>query len=335
MESEFDLISALRERLPSAGDGVLLGSGDDAAVTEGGDRPTATTVDAIVEGVHFTLPAFPPRAVGRKALAASLSDLAAMAAEPGEAYVVLGIPEGTPDDLLLELADGLAEVAEREGVSVVGGDVTRSPALVVAVTCVGREPREGRLVTRSGAQVGDAVVVTGELGGAAAALELLASRDGAEVAAPNETREALLARQLDPQPRIAAGLALSASGASAMIDVSDGVGADGRNLARASGARVEIEAHLVPVARGLRELGRSEERALATAISGGEDFELLATMPPERLDESRAAVGDYGLTQIGRVVAPVEGQDAVSVLALDGRELEPGGFDHMRGSRSG
>jgi thiamine-monophosphate kinase len=344
VKTEFDLIAALRERLPDPGPGVLVGSGDDAAVTEPVGRPGATTVDAIVEGVHFTLPEFPAEAVGRKALAAALSDLAAMAAEPAHAYVVLGVPPHASDELLISLADGIAEVAGREGVSVIGGDVTRSPSLTLAVTCVGHEPEGGRLVTRAGAQVGDVVAVTGELGGAAAALELLTSGDpeaGAERAARGGSaaldpavRDALLPRQLDPRPRLDAGAALSAAGATAMIDVSDGVGADAGHVARASGARVQLEAHLLPLAEGLRELYGSEDRALATAISGGEDFELLVTLPEEGFERAAEAVATYGLTQIGRVMEPMEGED-VTILASDGRALEPGGFDHMRGSRSG
>src|SRR5437764_1566685 len=162
--SEFDLIAAITERLPAAGDRVRLASGDDAAVVEP-DTATAVSVDAIVDGVHFTLDAFGAPAVGRKALAAGLSDLAAMGAVPGEAYVVVGAPAELPDEELLGIADGLAEVATREGVSVVGGDLVASPALVVSVTAIGYEPAGGSLVSRSGARPGDRLAVTGELGG--------------------------------------------------------------------------------------------------------------------------------------------------------------------------
>jgi len=330
MKSEFDLIAALVERLPPPGRQVRLGSGDDAAVTEPSERASATSVDSVVDGVHFRLGEFGARAVGRKALASALSDLAAMGAEPGEAYVALGVPEGLGDEALVELADGLAEVAEREGVSVAGGDVTRAPALSLAVTCVGHEPVGSAFVTRSGASPGDVLAVTGSLGGAAAALRLLG--EGARAGeSGGEVRDRLLARQLDPHPRLEAGRALAGAGVSAMIDVSDGVGADAGHLADSSGVQVQIDAWLLPVAEGVRELAGSDEAATAMSVSGGEDYELLVAVPRERLDDARTAAGDYGLTEIGRVI---EGEGTY-VLAPDGRELEPGGFDHMRGSGSG
>src|SRR2546430_2190093 len=219
--SEFDLIAAINERLPAPGDRVRLASGDDAAVVEP-DAATAVSVDAIVDGVHFTLETFGARAVGRKALAAGLSDLAAMGAAAGEAYVVVGAPGELPDEELLGIADGLAEVATREGVSVAGGDLVASPVLVVSVTTVGYEPARGRPVSRSGAKPGDRLAVTGELGGAAAAVALLDGSGDSSAISP-ELRDSLLARQLDPKPRLREGQALAAAGATAMIDISDGL----------------------------------------------------------------------------------------------------------------
>jgi thiamine-monophosphate kinase len=329
MSAEFDLIERLRERLPAAGPRVRIGSGDDAAVVEPTGAATATTIDAIVEGIHFTLPAYPLRAVGRKALAAALSDLAAMGAEPGEAYVFLGATGELGEDELVELADGLAEVAERERVAIAGGDLTRAPALTLCVACVGYERPGLELVPRSGADPGDAVAVTGELGGAAAALRLLQSGDSQSGGAE---RKGLLARQLDPQPRIDAGRALAASGATAMIDVSDGLGIDAGHLARSSGARIEIDAAKVPVAAGVVELV-GEETALELALSGGEDYELLACLPPDRLEGATAAVEETGvaLTAIGSVA---EGEGAV-LADQEGRRIDRTGFDHMRGSEAG
>jgi thiamine-monophosphate kinase len=326
---EFDLIERLRELLPPpTGERVRLGSGDDAAVVEPSGAATAITVDTLVEGVHFTLPEFPLRAVGRKALAAALSDLAAMGAEPREAYVNLGLPETLADDEVLELGEGLAETARREGVAVLGGDLTRAPALFLALSCVGAEPEGGRLISRAGARPGDAVAVTGKLGGAAAALALL---DGdAQIEGP--ARDALLARQFDPRPRLEAGRLLAAAGATAMIDVSDGLGGDAAHVAEASGARIEIEIERLPLDPGAVALV-GEERARMLAAGGGEDFELLVTLPPDRLDEAREALqpGGYELTEIGSVA---DGSGAV-VRDHEGREIQVRGFDHMRGSRAG
>jgi thiamine-monophosphate kinase len=328
-EGEFDLIARLVERLPSASPRLRLGSGDDAAVIEGG-RASATTVDAVIEGVHFTLPEFPLAAVGRKALAAALSDLAAMGAEPGEAYVVLAAPDVLGSEDLLEVADGVAEVAEREGIVIAGGDFSRGPALVLAVTCVGYEA-DTPLIGRGGASSGEVAVVTGELGGAAAGLELLSGGGATDVS--EGEREALVARQIDPRPRIAAGRALAASGATAMIDVSDGLGADAGHLADSSGVGIEIEIARVPAAAGLAAVLGGAEAAERAVAAGGEDFELLATLPPERLDAARDAVAATGtaLTQIGAVRA---GQGAV-LRGRDGARVDAPGFDHRRGSRAG
>jgi len=152
--SEFDLIATINERMPAAGPRVRVPSGDDAAVVEP-RAASAVTVDAIVDGVHFVLDSFGPEAVGRKALAASLSDLAAMGAAQGEAYVVVAAPEDLADEELLGIADGLAETAIREEVTIAGGDLVRSPVLVVSVTAIGYEPGGSRFVTRRGAKPRD------------------------------------------------------------------------------------------------------------------------------------------------------------------------------------
>jgi thiamine-monophosphate kinase len=327
---EFDLIEAIRQRLPSDGESLRVGSGDDAAVVEDRGAASAITVDAMIEGVHFTLPAFSPEAVGRKAVGMALSDLAAMGAEPGEIYVTVGAPGGTPDERLLALADGIAEATSREGVVVAGGDLVSSPVLVLSLTAIGYEAKGVALVTRRGASPGDLVAVTGKLGGAAAGLAVL--DDGPDSGIPSEVRDSLLARQLDPRPRLAEGRALADAGATAMIDVSDGLGADASHIAQASGCRLEIELARVPVAEGVAEVAGGEHEALELAASGGEDFELLATLPPERLDEARkaASAGGFELTEIGYVS---EGE-GVGLSLPGGGELEPAGFDHRRESSS-
>jgi thiamine-monophosphate kinase len=327
---EFDLIAAINERLPAPGPRVRVPSGDDAAVVEP-RAASAVTVDAIVDGVHFVLDSFGPEAVGRKALAAALSDLAAMGAAQGEAYVVVAAPEEMSDEDLLGIAEGLAETAIREEVTVAGGDIVRSPVLVVSVTAVGYEPGGARFVTRGGAKPRDLVAVTGELGGAAAAVELI--KAGERRGDPADRGEGLLDRQLDPPPRLREGRALAKAGASAMIDISDGLGADAQHVASASDCRLEIDLARVPVADGVAEVAGGDEAALELAASGGEDFELLVTVPREHFDAATQAVTDAGLklTEIGYVA---EGH-GVTLRLPDGGELEPRGFDQRRGSLSG
>jgi thiamine-monophosphate kinase len=320
---EFELLERVRERLPPAGPRVSVAAGDDAAVTVPGGA-TATSVDALVDGVHFHRDRASLRQIGGKALATALSDLAAMGAEAGEAYIVLGVPADLDEDGCLELLDGIAALAATTGTTLAGGDLTRAPALTVAVTVVGHSPSPEQLVTRSGARPGDALVLSGELGGAAAGRIVLESRS----ALPAATADRLLARQLEPVPRLAAGRALAAAGATAMIDVSDGLGGDARHLAGASGVGLRIEADALPLADGVAEAAESAgEDALRLAVSGGEDYELLAAIPSEGLDLEAlsAAAAGVRLTRIGEAVAG----SGVEIRLPGGRSLEPGGYDQL------
>ena len=328
--SEFDLIAAINERMPAPGPRVRIPSGDDAAVVEP-RAASAVTVDAIVDGVHFLLDSFGPEAVGRKALGAALSDLAAMGASQGEAYVVVGAPPELSDDDLLGIADGLAEMAAGEEVTIAGGDLVRSPVLMVSVTAVGYEPGGSRFVTRGGARPRDVVAVTGELGGAAAAIELM--RAGERRGDPADRGLGLFERQLEPAPRLREGRALAKAGVSAMIDVSDGLGADAGHLASASDCHIDIDLSRLPIADGVADVAGGDEAAIELAASGGEDFELLVTIPRERFAPAVQAVADAGsvLTEIGYVS---EGQ-GVTLRRPGGGELEPRGFDQRRGSLSG
>ncbi len=332
---EFELISRLVESIEAARGGrpsnwgapVVVGSGDDAAVTVPAGA-TVTSVDALVEGVHFRGDAWPAAAVGRKALGAALSDLAAMGAAPGEAYVLLGVPDRLDEDGCAELASGLGDAAARHAVAVLGGDVTRSPVLILGITVVGHAPSADRLVLRSGASPGDVLAVTGELGGAAAGLALL-ERPELAASLHGDLADALRGRQLEPEPRLEAGQALAAAGATAMIDLSDGLGGDARHLARASGVQVGVELALLPVQEGVGAIAAAmgtDSHELATAR--GEDYELLVALPPDRLDLARDAVARCGiaLTRIGFVL---DGEGVV-LRAPDGTERDPSGFDQLR-----
>lgn len=333
MESgEFELIAELRARIeragaPAASSRLVLGSGDDASISVP-EGATATSVDALVEGVHFRMPPFRPRDVGHKALAGALSDLAAMGAAAGEAYVQLGVREDLADSDLHQLADGLGALAATHGVAVAGGDVVRAPALFVAVTVVGHAAGAEELVRRAGAREGDLLVVTGELGGAAAGL-VLSERPqlGSELA--RGVAEALLRRQLEPQPRLAAGRALAAAGARAMIDLSDGLAGDARHLASASAVALEIEASRLPVQPGVAEVAAAAGiEPLELVAAGGEDYELLVALEPQRAEEAREATAGCGLGLT--VIGSVRAGDGVAISGGPDRTRTLAGFDQLR-----
>jgi thiamine-monophosphate kinase len=331
---EFELLAKLRERLPATGPRVRLGSGDDAAIVVP-DGATATSVDALVDGVHFRRERFAPAQIGAKALSVSLSDLAAMGAGPGEAYVVLGVPDDLDEDGCLELLDGIASVAERTGTTLAGGDVTRAPALTLATTVVGHAATPDELVTRGGARPGDVLAVTGELGGAAGGRLLLEGDDRVRSSfephgGSRVDRATLTARYLEPRARLAEGRALAAAGATAMIDLSDGLGGDAGHLAAASGVRLRIDAGALPLAPGLVEVATAAGRdPLRLAVSAGEDYELLAALPAERFESAAAALAapaGPGLTRIGTALAG----EGVEIRLPGGGTLEPEGFDQLR-----
>lgn len=334
---EFELLARIRERLPAPSPRIRVGSGDDAAVTVPGGA-TATSVDALVDGVHFRRELATPAQIGHKALATALSDLAAMGAEPGEAYVVIGIPPDLGEEECIELLDGMLALAASTGTDLAGGDLSRAAELFLAITVVGHAADPDALVRRGGAQPGDALVLSGEIGGAAVGLELLDNPDleadfvfsGAiEGEKAKSAMEGLVGRQLEPAPRLAAGRVLARAGATAMIDVSDGLGADAAHLSESSGVGLRIEAAAVPLAPAAQELSQATGRDPWRLLNGGEDYELLASIPPERVAEARLGVqkAEKGsaLTEIGAVVAG----SGVEIRLPGGRLLEPGGFDQL------
>jgi thiamine-monophosphate kinase len=316
---EFSLIDRIRQRTAQSRDDVRLGIGDDAALLAvPSGQELAVAIDTMVEGVHFprgTVPAV----IGWKALAVNLSDLAAMGATPAWALLALTLPNA--DEAFIDgFADGFAQLAQTYRLALVGGDTTRG-ALTISVAVHGFVP-PGKALTRAGAQAGDAVLVTGTLGDAAAGLRLLQqTRHG------DAQSGYLIARLNRPTPRVAAGLALRER-ASACIDVSDGLLADLGHVCAASGVGAEIEAALLPRSSAL--LDRFDDTSARDfALSGGDDYELCFTVPPQRVASVQADLAKLGCgaTRIGRIV---EGQ-GVKVRDAHGQWLEPAqqGWDHF------
>jgi thiamine-monophosphate kinase len=320
---ELELIERLEAVFAPPGPRVIRGLGDDAAVVRAAGY-AVTSVDAMVEGVHFRREHLTPQEIGHRALAASLSDLAAMGARPGEAYLVLGLPSGFDAHDAIALATGAQELAQRHGVTIAGGDVTRAPGLTVSFTAVGWAEDPGSLVGRDGARPGDAVVVTGELGASGIGLALLEGRVADDVVGA-ELAGRLRRRYAVPEPRVREGQILAAAGARAMVDISDGVATDASHLARRSGVRLELSLEALPVApgasAGASALGLDPHAFAATA---GEDFELCACLPAQAVERAQAACAPAkaGLAVIGTVV---EGPTGVTFIDS---EDELSGFEH-------
>ena len=330
---EFDLLRRLREALPPPPARVHVGVGDDAAVTAGGGA-LVTSVDLLVQDVHFRRELATPAQIGHKALAAALSDLAAMGAPAGEAYIAMTVPPDFGEDEFMELLGGVTELAAETGATLAGGDISAGPVLSLGVTVVGRLTTASEAVRRDGAQAGDVLVVTGELGGAAAGLLLLGDTGtagaGAEGFAEIDAgrREALVARQLTPRPRLEAGRALAAAGLHAMIDISDGLAADAGHIAEESGLHISLDADAVPIADGVAEVAAAAGAdPIDIALGGGEDYELLAALPPAEVDSARAAVLAVGvpLTVLGEVRVGA----GVSVSSAAGPRHAPSGYDQL------
>jgi thiamine-monophosphate kinase len=298
---------------------VRLGIGDDAAILmpPAGQELIATT-DTLVEGVHFP-PHIPPDAIGHRALAVNLSDLAAMGARPAWALLALTLPQAH-EPWLAQFAAGFAALAREHHVALVGGDTTRGP-LCISVQLLGFVPR-GTALHRAGARAGDLLYVSGSPGDAAAGLALEQQR----LTVPEPQRTYLRERFLRPSPRVALGEALREF-ASACIDVSDGLLGDAGKLAHASGLAVELQYELLPVSAAL-EAAVGDEPARHLALSGGDDYELCFAVPAARSAAVRAQVPPerFGYAHIGTLCA---GSGARVLRTGTVMEFSHSGYQHF------
>jgi len=332
---EFGLIERLAAHLPSRPD-VILSTGDDAALVDlGAAALLVATVDALVDGRHFLRAVATPEEIGHKALAVNLSDIAAMGAEPLWALVSLLVPPTTDVALLDGIYAGMAALAESFAVAIVGGNVaSTSGPLTLDVTLLGRVQRH-QAVLRSGARQGDVLCVTGSLGAAAAGLQL-ATTDDLHMQISPELREAARKSLVSPTPRVREGQILARGGAvTAMIDISDGLAADLGHLCAAGGVGALLEVERIPVhpAAAQVALARGQD-AVMFALAGGEDYELLFSVPPDGLDAALQMVGEVGgeAHQIGTIT---NSPGTLGLKSGDGTisPLDAAGWDHLRAAR--
>jgi len=313
--SEQELLGAIRKVLSGAGPEVRLGVGDDAAVVTPGSGELVLTTDTLVEGSHFSRATSSARDLGYKAIVVNVSDIAAMGASPRYALCALTLPPELDAAWVMELFGGMREAADEYALWLVGGNLARGSEVTIAVTVVG-EVAPGRAVTRAGARVGDRLVVTGALGGSAAGRRLLTLRT-----VPDAEQRAAIVRHARPSARVGEGAVLARHGATSMMDVSDGLSLDLSRLCESSGVGVRVEIASVPVDAGA---------TLEEALGGGEDYELLATLPDGAAaatarEEIRDGFG-VALTEIGVVT-----EGGLIGVGDDGveRALEPRGWDHF------
>lgn len=311
--NEFELIHRLTRNLPG-NESVVTGAGDDCAVLDLGlpDRHLLLKTDAVVEGVHF-VPGTDPVKVGHKALARCLSDIAAMAGTPTAAVITLGLPADFEADYVAGVYEGINNLARRHEVAVVGGETTSNPErLLLSVAVLGWVPK-GRRILRSGAKAGDAIFVTGQLGGS------------------------LAGRHLDFEPRLCEARWLADHfPLHALMDLSDGLAGDLRHILKASDVGAELLSRAIPVSRVARQAARAESSAkppLLAALTDGEDFELLFTLPANRavalLDGWRAAFPGLKLTCIGKITT----QPGLRLRDERGvRDLAAHGYTHFQKS---
>lgn len=337
MPAESEIISRIKRRARKQ-DGVIVGIGDDAAVVRASSgKDLIACCDLMVEGVHFRREWAPPRLIGRKALASTLSDVAAMGALARFAMISVAFPGDCSSGFVDEFFEGVFELADSFNVSIIGGDTSSSPGSLFIDTTIIGECEPGRAVTRSGANTGDMIYVTGELGGSALGLMLLEqgvrlgdSESKESLDAMETSRREALIRHLAPAPRLELGRELGERElATAMIDISDGLSTDLSHLLDESGVGAVIDAGAIPIARCVEVLaaGSTDLDALQLALHGGEEYELLFTCALHHQSQLAALSRDLGIgiSAIGEIVA----EKGMQLEHRGKREqFDPAGFEH-------
>ena len=323
-------MAAIARVLSGAGPDVRVSVGDDAAVVAPGVGELVLAADALIESVHFDRGISSARQIGYRSVVVNVSDIAAMAASPRFALASLGLAPDVDASWVMELFGGMREAADEYALSIVGGDVSRAEQVVVSLAVTGEVP-PGRAVLRSGARPGDRLLVTGALGAAAGGLAV-ARAEGAGRFARSTWAGELEEAFERPTARVGEARVLARFGATAMMDLSDGLAMDLPRLCAASHVGARIDLASVPVAPALVD-GASAlgVDAMALALSGGDDYELLATMDPAAVDEAaRELRRSFGvsLAQIGSIIDDMD----ITAVAPDGSSapLPRGGWDHFR-----
>lgn len=331
MTREDSFVRRLVGELPRC-ERVLVGPGDDAAVVAATAGPLVLTTDLLVEGVDF-LPGEDPFAIGRRAMAVNLSDLAAMGAVPEHFLLSIGFRAGRGEDYALAIARGALSRATPLHTALVGGDLSSADRTIVSIALGGR--LAGNPLLRSGARAGDLLYLSGFPGRASAGLALARARAGGSAPPAGLSEDAvreLVAAFRDPEPRLALGQALAKGGlARAAIDVSDGLGLDAARLADASGLRAVLESDRLPVSPALAAFARaSGEDPIEMILAGGDDYEILFAVSPGNAGEIPAAGPDgVPVRRIGRLE---EGRGAVLRSAAGDRDVGGLGWDHFEGA---
>ncbi len=318
--AERELIRAIRRSFASPGKRLILGIGDDAAVIRGGNGHNVLTTDLLVEDFHFIRAIHPPFFLGRKSLSVNLSDIAAMGARPRFALLGLGLPPRIEIRWVREFFSGFKSAGDEYQVILVGGDLSQASKIFISVTVIG----EGRtIIRRSGGRPGDSIFVSGFLGDAAGGLHL--SKKGF-ILGKNKKADYLLKAFMDPAPQIALGLELSRRRlASSLIDSSDGLSVDLLHLCEESGVGAEIEIERLPISSALRFF---EKNPVLPALHGGEDYQLVFSVPPRRFEAVKALQAKFRITPIGRMTR----SKGIFIIDRRGRRrpLEPGGYEHFK-----